>query len=83
MKEKDKYERMKCISKSENENDMSNNNSYKPVYKIMWVHSTCQGLKTIECILTGTSCFEMHKDGIILFKVQKKKKYCKHRSQNF
>ena len=24
--------------------------------------------------LTGTSCFEMHKDGIILFKVQKKKK---------
>ena len=50
MKEKDKYERMKCISKRENENDMSNNNSYKPMYKIMWVNSTCQGLKTIECI---------------------------------
>ena len=35
LKEKDKYERMKDILKSENEKYMSNNTSCKAMYKIM------------------------------------------------
>ena len=35
LKEKDKYERMKDIFKSENEKHMSNNTSCKSMYKIM------------------------------------------------
>ena len=35
LKEKDKYERMKDIFKSENEKHMSNNTSCKAMYKIM------------------------------------------------
>ena len=35
LKEKDKYERMKGILKSENEKYMSNNTSCKAMYKIM------------------------------------------------
>ena len=50
LKEKDKYERMKDILKSENEKYMSNNTSCKANYKFMWLNSTCQGLKIIECI---------------------------------
>ena len=42
LKEKDKYERMKDILKSENEKYMSNNTSCKAMYKIMRLTSTCQ-----------------------------------------
>ena len=35
LKEKDKYERMKGVLKSENEKYMSNNTSCKAMYKIM------------------------------------------------
>ena len=43
LKEKDKYERMKDILKSENEKYMSNNTSCKAMYKIMRLSSIKSG----------------------------------------
>ena len=43
LKEKDKYERMKGILKSENEKYMSNNTSCKAMYKIMRLSSIKSG----------------------------------------
>ena len=43
LKEKDKYERMKGVLKSENEKYMSNNTSCKAMYKIMRLSSIKSG----------------------------------------
>ena len=43
LKEKDKYERMKGILKSENEKCMSNNTSCKAMYKIVRLSSIKSG----------------------------------------
>ena len=43
LKEKDKYERMKGILKSENEKYMSNNTSCKAMYKIVRLSSIKSG----------------------------------------
>ena len=43
LKEKDKYERMKDILKSENEKYMSNNTSCKAMYKIVRLSSIKSG----------------------------------------